>query len=293
MIDLNVAQNQLLKYISFNLAKILFKNAINMTKFFLKHPYEIKNRFIEKRNNLVDKEINLEWSNIDSIFSNLKTLTSQEYTKYNHISEFEHQAGRFLNMQKIAKEVSLDNLGGDVIEFGTWQGLGLCMLSQSFDQDTTFRNFIGIDSFQGLPNSSTIWKENTFNNTSTEVVRSNFSRYSHNKTFHKLVLIESLFNKIGLAKELKEITKNVSIIHFDADLGNSTWDALKVSEMLLNSSSQPVYYLFDDWGWHPDEVPEAFYDWKADFSKYNIINTTKICSTRYSRYYKVTTKNLE
>ena len=60
-----------------------------------------------------------------------------EYYKY---TDIEHQIGRAINMKKIINEINKNNLSGDVIEFGTYKGLGLCILNQFFVENKSFNN---------------------------------------------------------------------------------------------------------------------------------------------------------
>jgi hypothetical protein len=72
-------------------------------------------------------------------------------------------------------------------------------------------------------------------------------------------------------------------------LGKSTEEALKVAENYLKMAKPktPFYFLFDDWGCHPEEVPDAFHEWLQNFKKSNNANFTKVCSTKLTRYYRV------
>ena len=114
---------------------------------------------------------------------NILGVTVDTYEKYKFCREAEHQIGRFLNMQKVLNEIEINNIRGDIVEFGTWQGQGLMLFDIALSKKTQ-RKLIGIDSFEGLPETSTIWKKGDFSNTSfiwlkkrTLVARKQFNVY--------------------------------------------------------------------------------------------------------------------
>ena len=203
--------------------------------------------------------------------------------------EVEHQVGRYANMKAIISEIEEGPIPGDVIEFGTWQGLGLILLESAFRSVNSPRKFIGIDSFLGLPESSTVWELGAFSNTSYDKAFANIEKsFGENNSF---LLIKGWFNEERVREQLYSETTDVCLVHFDADLGSSTRDALVIIEKYLHQISHPVYFLFDDWGCHPDEVPDAFHDWLTHASKLFHIEAEKLSSTRYTRYYKITIRN--
>jgi hypothetical protein len=108
---------------------------------------------------------------------------------------------------------------------------------------------------------------------------------------NRFSLIRGWFNDEHVSEQLYSQATDVCLIHFDADLGSSTRDALEIVEKYLHQICHPVYFLFDDWGCHPDEVPDAFYDWLTSASKRFDITAEKLSSTRYTRYYKITIGN--
>ena len=56
----------------------------------------------------------------------------------------EHQVRRYLDMKDIINKIKKESIEGDILKFGTWQGLCLLILNKLFgDVD---RKFIGIDS---------------------------------------------------------------------------------------------------------------------------------------------------
>jgi hypothetical protein len=237
---------------------------------------------------------NIKWSQENYILSQLKQSDSklkQMFDTNQNSIELEHQIGRFLNMKQIAQKIISEKNSGAIVEFGTWQGLGIILLDQAFAQcsnesknRTVGKYFIGVDTFTGLPDTSTVWQKGQFSDTSVEVVEKKLQ-----KKLSKDVLFELIVGRFN-EKHVKEKLfqhRTVALFHFDADLGSSTLDALKLAESYLSNKGLSVYFLFDDWGIHPDEVPDAFNSWYSDAkAKYNI-KATKISSTRLTRNYRI------
>jgi len=219
---------------------------------------------------------------------NIIGVTSKDYENYKYIREAEHQIGRFINMQKILKEIEDTSLIGDLVEFGTWQGQGLRLFDLAITHKTN-RKLVGIDSFEGLPETSTVWHKGTFSNTSKDMVAKTLD--SNIKNFDSVELIQGWFDNPSVANELYEKVKDISIVHLDADLASSTTTALNILEKYMEGRTSPMFLLFDDWGCHPNEVPEAFNSWLASVkSKYNIQEEI-VGYTNLTRYFKLNFKN--
>jgi hypothetical protein len=101
-------------------------------------------------------------------------------------------------------------------------------------------------------------------------------------------LIKGWFNQKSVHNNIYSSTNKLCLIHFDADLGYSTNLALKIIEPYLKNRSEPIFFLFDDWGCHPDEVPDAFLSWLQKASLKYKFQAHKISSTRFTRNYKIT-----
>ena len=106
--------------------------------------------------------------------------------------------------------------------------------------------------------------------------------------FLSVELIKGWFSDKTVREKLTSICKEITIVHFDADLGSSTTQALYLIEPYLLNRTRPIYFLFDDWGCHPDEVPDAFLTWLSSVSKTFNLEAHKVFSTRFTRYYKIT-----
>jgi hypothetical protein len=228
--------------------------------------------------------LNLLWQDQKYILTNLKNSNLDFYKSNFTIRELEHQVGRYLNMKKIVNEVKKEKIDGDILEFGTYQGLGLLMLNLCFEDNN--RKFIGIDSFEGLPHSSTVWEKGAFHDTSMQLTFKNIAKNSSNIASFKL--IKGWFNDKFVSDSLYKCTNNLCIVHFDADLYSSTITALKIIEPYLKNRKKPIFFLFDDWGCNQDEVPEAFFDWLSIAQTFYNFQIKKVSTTKMTRYYKLT-----
>ena len=63
--------------------------------------------------------------------------------------------------------------------------------------------------------------------------------------------------------------------------------ALEIVEELLIGRKEPIYFLFDDWGCHPDEVPPAYENWLESNSRKLNITSTVISETRWTKYFRI------
>jgi hypothetical protein len=108
---------------------------------------------------------------------------------------------------------------------------------------------------------------------------------------HSFTLVKGWFNDESVAEFLYNQCKDIALIHFDADLASSTIQSLKIIEPYLETRNEPMFFLFDDWGCHQDEVPDAFHEWLVNArSRFNL-NAQKVSTTKLTRYYKITFNN--
>jgi hypothetical protein len=231
-------------------------------------------------------KLNLNWSNIDFILKQ-KNFNHEYLYNHNKITEIEHQVGRYLNMKIVIDDLINNKVEGDILEFGTYQGLGLTYFARLLNEKKIEKKLIGIDSFEGLPHSSTIWKKGDFANTELEYVKNNILNYS-NLDSENLVLIQGWFNDIHVEKKINEIINDIALVHFDADLYSSTLEALNLIEPYVFKRNNIIYFLFDDWCCHQNEVPDAFYLWLDEFRKKQNFTLEKFATTKLTRYYKLT-----
>ncbi len=219
------------------------------------------------------------------LLSTNKKKLIDEYCEY---TDIEHQVGRAINMKKIVDEICIKNLSGDVIEFGTYKGLGLCLLNQFFFENKYSNNnrlFIGVDSFEGLPHSSNIWKKGQFSDAEMEKTQNFIIKESNNQI--NLSLIKAFFEDKNLNKKIYDLTNDLILVHFDADLGSSTKSALSIIEKFIIERKKPIYFLFDDWGDYPEEVPKAYNSWLEKMSKVISFKSKEIYATKNTRYFRL------
>lgn len=239
--------------------------------------------------NYKERKINKRWRDQEYVLKNRQNFNQEYYLNHKNIREVEHHVGRFLNMKKIVNEIIENEIPGDVLEFGTWQGTSLISISNLFKNESSKKSFVGVDSFEGLPESSNFWQKGDFNNTSIEIIKKKIEKYVSIKS--NIVLIKGWFNDPKVKKEIYDKISSVSLIHFDSDLGSSTRQALEISEKFLINRKKPMFFLFDDWGCHPDEVPDAFLNWAESNKEKHLFNYKKISSTNLTRYYKLNFNN--
>jgi hypothetical protein len=254
---------------------------------FLTKPPSLKNIFlllVLKCKSILNSPKNWLWSRQEYILAHLSLSNRKFYNSNKNITEIEHQVGRYLNYKKIINEIKKNNIKGDILEFGVWQGLSLIIINSLFKKSD--RKFIGVDSFEGLPKTSTIWKKGGFDNTSYNLAYKNIANNFSNKNQFKL--IKGWFNQKSVHNNIYSSTNKLCLIHFDADLGYSTNLALKIIEPYLKNRSEPIFFLFDDWGCHPDEVPDALLSWLQHASLKYKFQAHKVSSTRFTRNYKIT-----
>lgn len=236
------------------------------------------------KNKLRKDYLNKKWKKFNFLMTQFKKFDKSILIENNDIRELEHQVGRFLNMKAVKDEIVSGGLKGDILEFGTWQGLGMIYLSNIFENENI--KYIGVDSFEGLPDSSTIWKKGSFNDTSEQNAKENILKFGKVNP-ENLYLIKGWFDDPYVKKRLSEVSDDILLVHLDADLGSSTKVALELLESFLLNRTKPLFLLFDDWGCHPDEVPDAFWNWVlTNHEKYKF-NLKKLCSTNLTRYYKL------
>jgi hypothetical protein len=195
--------------------------------------------------------------------------------------EGEHQIGRLYNMKKIFKQIRDSNFEGEILEFGCHQGFGLLWLAKLRNKFKLNLKIIGIDSFEGLPESSTKWIKGEFNDTSENVCKKNIQNNLRIDDInnHNIYLVKGWFNDEKVIKRVVEICENGVLFHIDCDLGSSSDMALSILEKLpLN---ERFYILFDDWFIEKDEIPASF----DRFCLNNIHRYKNLSRTNYTNYF--------
>lgn len=111
------------------------------------------------------------------IINNLGNKNIEDLKHGRHIREFEHQVGRYLNFKSLIAEIVKDDLSGDILEFGSWQGLGLIEFDLLLGPSA--KQIIGVDSFEDCPNRQRygieeiliILRLNTYNRTCIDTLK--------------------------------------------------------------------------------------------------------------------------
>lgn len=176
-------------------------------------------------------------------------LTHEYYERVKMDSELEHQIGRLRNFQQIIHEIDNQQLLGDFIEFGTWQGFSLLWMAYFCQQNALLdRTLVGIDGFIGLPNDEGVFNAGQFKNTSQKRVQHGLhaTRELYPQIKKNIHVYQSLFNekeKIGAILAGRTFV----FVHLDADLSSSTIEVLNRLEE-NDALADTCYLLFDDYG---------------------------------------------
>lgn len=196
--------------------------------------------------------------------------------------EAEHQLGRLMHMREALLTLKAAGVQGDLVEFGSYQGFSLYWLARFRDELGMDFRIIGVDSFEGLPVSSTIWKQGLFSDTSREACERAVLAALGGGTLeeHKIYVVQGLFNAPAVAERLLSLTRRIAAAHVDCDLGSSASQALDL--VLKAGVTEPFALLFDDWYWHQEEIPASF----EVFLKTRLPGAAarELSRTRYTRY---------
>ena len=140
-------------------------------------------------------------------------------------------------IEKIGKNEAID-----FIEFGSYEGRSVNYFAKKFIN--TESTFVGFDSFEGLPNTDfhLKYKKGMFNN-SGNIPVINDSRIKFVKGYFSEI-------KNDIKDEISK-SKNLKLIHFDADIYSSTLLAL-----FLCADQENYFCIFDEFG---DDEARALY----------------------------------
>jgi hypothetical protein len=214
-----------------------------------------------------------------------KDLRSWKYSLLKWIPEAEHQFGRLPNLERVFQEVEKNKIPGDIIEFGSFQGLSIIWLARFRDKyGLNDRKIIAVDSFEGLPESSTVWTKGHFNNTSLELVRKNIKDNLLPHQQKNIEIVQGWFSAPEVKEKLEAtLSDKIALCHIDCDLRSSCNDALQLveSRLLKNSKS---FVLFDDWGCHPDEIPVS---WNEFLKTQPQLVAKEFSHTNLTRYFSL------
>lgn len=197
---------------------------------------------------------------------NIQVLETFPILKSNKFKSL-HSAKIFKSRTEIWDQIIriFSNKDLDFFEFGVYQGESIRYFSEKLINKKN--NFIGFDSFEGLPE---VYDHGSLS-------KGHFSRNGEfpNIDDDRVKFIKGFFNekKNEIQNELKKST-NTKLIHFDADLYSST---LFLLFQLDNYT--PYYALFDEFG--GDEA-RALYDYLISTDK-----KIEISDTTYDDKYKI------
>lgn len=199
--------------------------------------------------------------------------------------EGEHQLGRLKNMDDIFKNIKKNGYTGDIVEFGSYRGFSLYWLARFRKKYGLNNKIIGIDSFEGLPETSSVWKKGMFDDTDYDTAFNNIKKYLdvHNLEENNIFIIKGLFGDPNVRERLRDLSDKILLAHIDCDLGSSCTCALEIVDKM--HKNDPFYLLFDDWGNHPDEIPKSFSAFMN--ARHEQVEGTLISSTNLTRYFLI------
>ena len=149
------------------------------------------------------------------------------------------QEDRLDKLLEVIKEIYNANNNSPILEFGVGSGYSLANMKAFADKFNMSNQFIGFDSFCGLPESEgEHWKKGEFSHTFEDINKS-FERLNNFK------LIPGIFN-VSLTENLKNELNisSASLIHIDCDLYSSTTQVLLWIKNLLKIGT---WIVFDEW----------------------------------------------
>lgn len=208
--------------------------------------------------------------------------------------QLEHQIGRFNSIKKILRQIKEKGLGGDILEFGSWQGQSIYNILNILEKlEITDKKVIGIDGFIGIPEGygHINCQDGLFNDTSKDLCIKNINDHSENFPSVKdnFQILQSLYKEYDIIKSFldEKQVKKTCFIHLDCDVVKSCEEVLfflHKFDLLEN-----VFYLhFDDWGIDTG-IPEWFYEFtKKDFL--NEYNCFELYSTRLTKSFMLEKK---
>ncbi len=256
---------------------MMYLKLFNPIKLFRLLSLFVKTNFDFLKNEFLDRK----FYNINYLVDHLFKFDEVVYEKYKKNSVAEHQVGRIINMRNLI-EKNKNEITGDLLELGVFQGYSLIYFDKFLDKE---KKLIGIDTFEGLPYTSTDvseWVKGEFNNTSMNRVANNLKKFN----CRNVSLLKGEFANENIKPELMKLSKHISIVHFDCDLNGSAYDGLELIKGYLEQK-KTMFILFDDWGVHQNEIPDAFYKWVDENQSKMKFKLEKLYTTHNTRYYKL------
>lgn len=201
----------------------------------------------------------------------IEDLKEEYYNRIKDLGdiEIEHQIGRLTNFKKILKEISAENLDGEIVEFGTWKGFSLLWISYMCERLAMFnKKIVGIDGFIGLPYDDGIFKKGYFSDTSLEMTSRNIygNKNLYDLTKQNIIIEKAVYSQKELI--LSKIgSMKFSFVHIDCDVSKSAIEIFKILRegRLL---ADKCYILFDDYGCDSNlkhEIDKFIVDLQKDY----------------------------
>ncbi len=243
--------------------------------------FEVENNFKYNLNHEYKKEV-------QNLLIHHKEIYDKKYSDLSDSwkSEIDHQIGRYTIQMKIFEIIKNENIKGEILEFGSWQGQNLIFLANLRNEILNDEYKItGIDCFKGLPYEEDGWRKNLFNDTSRMIVLNNLKSKINN--IKNIEVVEGYF----IDKHVYEYTQqieNVSYVYFDSDLKTSTLESLNLMRKFFEKQKK-IFIGFDDWGCKNYTLLGGFGKFIHTFSN---LSFKIIGKTDYTIFFEVTNHNL-
>jgi len=220
----------------------------------------------------------------DEVFHKLNELNKIEmnYIEEGSINDsylqLEHQIGRFNSIKKVFEYIKYNNISGDILEYGIWQGHSMYNCLYLLEKIGIFnKKIIGIDGFIGIPMEYGHPHQagGMFADTSEELVLSNLRKfedklYKNQKNNYKI--LKALYNEKNKITDYfnENNIKTICFIHLDCDVVGSCDEALTLL-FQLNLLNDIFFLHFDDWGlltgipvWFDSFIKNKCKDWRIE-----------------------------
>lgn len=150
----------------------------------------------------------------------------------------EPQKDRLEKLLQVIFNIHKANDNDPILEFGIGSGYSLANMKVFADTLNMTNQFIGFDSFEGLPEDEGPWRKGWFASPFETTIKSfdNLTNYKLIPGFYNISLTEKLKNELNI--------KTVSLIHIDCDLYSSTKYVLNWVKDFIKEGT---WIVFDEW----------------------------------------------
>lgn len=167
-------------------------------------------------------------------------------------------------------------ISGDILEFGVYQGYSLSEMVLCLRGHGMKNRVFGFDSFCGLPHGQgSEFHQGDFNSSLEDTKGQLIFKLGN---IDDIVLIKG-FYKDNLTDELKTKLNisNVSLIHIDCDLYESTKDVLKWCKSFMGRGT---YIFFDEWSSEERAWREFAAETKIQFAECGVVEDQFLIEVR-------------